>query len=65
MKTANQSEELSSGIKMELNHFKESAGQKLPFGLIFLMKMLLNIGRLFIVMINSLVLINFLATGLI
>jgi len=53
MKTVNQSEEHSSGIKMELNHFKESAGQRLPFGLIFLMKMLLNIGRLFIVMINS------------
>jgi hypothetical protein len=65
MKMASQLEELSSGIKMESNSFKGSAGLRLQSGLISLMKMLLNIGQLFIVMINSLALINSLATGLI
>jgi hypothetical protein len=53
MKMVNQSEELSSEIKMELNHSKESAGPRLQFGLTFSMKMLLNIGHLSIVMISS------------
>jgi hypothetical protein len=52
-KTENPSEELSSEIKMELNHSKESAGPRLQFGLIFSMKTLLNIGHLSIVMISS------------
>jgi hypothetical protein len=52
-KTENLSEELSSEIKMELNHSKESAGPRLQFGLTFSMKMRLNIGRLSTVMISS------------